>query len=513
MNTARLKIYSWTLLTLGLLFVTNPIWFKLLGCDIPLYDLRRILLLGLLVILAFMGIAVPTINAFIQNLCRPLPVWVKSGFIAILALGILSSLLAPLPRFALLQVALYSLIAFDCLVIAAFVQLWGQEQWQWLLTSLGLALTGLCITHYTLLGQWLINIQQLATQGFVLSLQSSTLRHMTVFPTFTNPRFLAQAITWTWPLLVTPLIITHSTRARSLIWGIPFFILASLVWSLAIYNQSRALMLEWIIVSILVIIFFRKLGLHWLKWQLLTAAVGLGIYLSLHLYLIPHLLSQAGLSQVSASSSTLQLTSHIRLFFFHAAWLMAWHHPLLGVGPMHYPYYGFHLNLRPGRLVAHPHNAWLSIAAQWGLIVTFILLAIFVQAVISIIKQLLKSHIEPTRKTIRLGVTASFAAGLLHACVSGIIIMPLSQALLVVVVGWMIGEYMPKPAWNGHINIIPWVSSAIAIILAISLLIYGIQPMWGHWSDNLLSYVNQTGSHKAAPNFWSQGFIELWPSS
>lgn len=512
MNASRLKIYSWTLLTLGLLFVTNPIWFKLLGYDVPLYDLRRILLLGLLLVLALLGIVVPTINATIQNLCRPLPTWVKAGFIAIVTLGLISSFLAPLPRYALLQVAFYSLIAFDCLVVAAFVQIWGQNQWQWLLTCLGLTLTSLCITHYSLLGHWLNHISQLAHQGFILSLKHSVFRHMTVYPTFTNPRFLAQALTWTWPLLVMPIMIAHSSRAKQLSWAIPFFILASLVWSLAIYNNSRALMLEWLIIPILVIVFFRKLGLHWLKWQLLTAALGLAIYLGLHLYFIPHLLTQAGLSQPSAPSSESQLTSHTRLFFFHAAWLMAWHHPILGVGPMHYTYYGFHLNLKPGRLVAHPHNAWLSIAAQWGLLVALIASAIFIQALVSIIKQLWQSPLDTTRKTIRLGITASFAAGILHACVSGIIIMPLSQALLVVIIGWMIGEYMPKPAWSGHINTTNWIISAVLVLIATSILIYGVYPMWGHWSDNLLSYAQQTGSHKAAPNFWSQGFIELWPS-
>ena len=520
MDLKRLKIYTWILLALGLTLTTNVFWFQLLDYNtLPLYDLRRLIELATLTGLTLLGIAIPSINTTIQHLCKQLPKWVYYVVGVIFIIGIISSLTAPFPRFALLEIATYALLIFTSFVVASLVQLWGKNHWQWPLSLIGVSLLALCITHYSVIGHWLYNVIQVVQMGFHVNLSAKDIEHITLYPAFTNIRFLTQAISWTWPLLILPLLADHSNRKRYLIWAIPFFILASFWWSLAFGKLSRALILEWILVTLLILPIFKQTGLKWLKWQILAALLGFTLFTLYHDYLIPHYLNQLT-SQTNAADAyhvNDDFSAHKRLFFYHAAWLMAWHHPFFGVGPMHYALHGAHLPydqvsfIDKDDLVAHPHNAWLYIAANWGLVVLTLVIALFAKAVYSMIRHCWIEKSHNTQNITKLCVSASLAAGIVHACFSGIIIMPLSQLLLVIISGWCLGLYLPAIKQLDHIAILPWIISIMIMLIALGLLVYGIAPMWDQWNYNMLNYVNQTGIHKVAPNYWGQGFIEYWP--
>lgn len=527
MNQKRLKIYSWLLIAIGFIFTANTYWLLQLGYHYPLYDLRRVISLFFLGSLTLLGIIIPSINARIQFIWQQIPKWIHYAIGVFFVIGLVSSIHAQLPRYALLQLTLYIFLIFSAFVIAAFVQLWGKTNWGWLMSILGLSIAGLCITQYYLIGQWLINIHTVAQQGFKFNISDKVIERVTKHPTFTNIRFLSQALSWTWPILVLPLMDQQSNKIRYCLWAIPFFVLASIWWSIAWGNESRALMLEWVIIPLLVLAIYRKLGLHWLKWQILTAAVGFILFLVVNHHLVPHMVDQIkpnthhhvtsaanDSTADSATKSSSQFSSHYRLYIYYVASKLAWNHPILGVGPMHFAYEAWPLLQGKSGVakVAHPHSLWLYIASDWGFIALALLLAVFIKSIFSIIKQSIREINDYRLSIARVCVASSFAAAMFHACFSGILIMPLSQALLVIICGWMLALYLPQSNEPEHVNVIPWIVSAVIMLVAASLFIYGIYPTWDNWIYLITHYRSETGRVDVLPpNFWSQGFIYFWP--
>ncbi len=106
--------------------------------------------------------------------------------------------------------------------------------------------------------------------------------------------------------------------------------------------------------------------------------------------------------------------------------------PLLGVGPMHYSFRNF-------EWAAHPHNAVLQLAAEYGLPVATIAIGLVAYLLWSCVRWT-KSARSAEDRVVNTGLLAALLMGLLDALVSGNTLMPVSQMTLFILIGWVIGR-------------------------------------------------------------------------
>src|SRR4029079_18763003 len=136
--------------------------------------------------------------------------------------GFLSCCFAAIPMAALLEWSLFILLIF-------FAVFW---------CSVGLKM-GARFFIYNALLVFLAAAFYLfpAVKAYVWSIQNNT--PINFFPFFINPRFFAQFVAWSLPLLPIALL-----WKKNLAWKIPLFALGSFWWALSIINGSRGLLLS-----------------------------------------------------------------------------------------------------------------------------------------------------------------------------------------------------------------------------------------------------------------------------
>ena len=107
--------------------------------------------------------------------------------------------------------------------------------------------------------------------------------------------------------------------------------------------------------------------------------------------------------------------------------------PIFGVGPGGYSY----LVDTP---ISHPHNIYLQVLSEWGAMGLSLMLILFVLSIKKVKLQYKKWD------SLQVGVFLALVQGLLHAGVSGVLVMPLSQFVFCVLLGVYIGFVLDKDA-------------------------------------------------------------------
>jgi len=115
-------------------------------------------------------------------------------------------------------------------------------------------------------------------------------------------------------------------------------------------------------------------------------------------------------------------------------------HPWLGIGPMNYACKG------PIYRAAHPHSFPMQFLSEWGMPAFVLLLVVGVFIAFKLILTLRSG--DETGKSIRF-VQVALATGLIaaaiHACLSGVLIMPASQVAGILIAGWLLGALPVTP--------------------------------------------------------------------
>jgi hypothetical protein len=479
------------------------------------YDTRRVL--QLILILIF-GLTLAC-NAKWRNQCiiqfTLLPKLAKYCIYGFFIMGIVSATLVgfgvdyqTLPEQAFLQVGLYISFFLCGLLISQWVQNNPKKFEQWVIftlyTMIGLYLT-MILVH-------IVNYHiSMSSNNTDITIQNTTVWQYVMAPTFANIRFLSQFMTWTWPLLVLPLISKNNLSKAS---KSGLFIIIS-CWFFQIFMlQGRSNMLEFIIVPIVLLAMFRKKSLPWIKWQLLGIIAGFILWYLVYMFIL------------SGGYRNVAITEHTERWFIYLACLKtALSHPLLGIGPMH-----LSIKLLPmgeySGWIATPHNTLLKILAEWG-IPAFILfcatacMALYKWAKLSIARVKLAniSDEQYNKSALLICLSASIISGLTHCMFSGVTTMPLSQTAMVLVFGWAWGSYQLNSKNKDHIQLMRTQAkiNPISHMLFILLLIYvtiliakGVFPRAYYltWANSISEY--RTGGI-LAPRFWGQGVLQIFP--
>ena len=261
-----------------------------------------------------------------------------------LALGVISAVFAKNQLHAFLDVSLYTLLLVACLFIALERQRTDN------------AFDGFFSSVILISGT--LYLLAFAAALAAATLESVPLLHWDLFVNFSHIRFFSQFQSWTLSLMILPVLMSgHGQR------GLKFrasLIICSGWWFLLFTSGTRGTMLGIIIAAVVVAFSFGRHAIPWLKWQGITMILGSLLYCAF--FLLPPLLSGLDTSAVQNGTIGRSLTNpHSRFHLWDTALQMIAEHPLLGVGPMHYA-----CGVTNG-IAAHPHNALLQIAAEWGL--------------------------------------------------------------------------------------------------------------------------------------------------
>lgn len=411
----------------------------------------------------------------LANLPKPVRWSLGLGF----ALGGLSAVLSEFPRFAGLEWTTFLLLSCLAFLLAGQARI-GKEHYDVWAVRIVVVVSGVIVLRI-MMGYLAATIQGIRLDSIALFTS-----------VFSNRRVFGQVASMVIPLLAYPLLAGGYTRLQR--WGI--FALLALWWMLVIVSGTRGTWMALSVAGVILAFFAWRTCVGWLRVQ--AAAFGGGALLFWVLFvLLPVWLGQDAtienrLSNIDSLSGRSEL------------WAMAWTqiqaHPWLGIGPMH-------LAAIPFKYGAHPHNAILQLAAEWGVLAT---LAIILPAVFGIYHLLARLR-QPAYDSTNILLTclsASLLAAGAQSMVDGVIVMPYSQLWLALIVGWALGVYFRykdefcSNVVSGHFRyVIPVLS-----LFALALILNGIFPEALYRAQATQAYL-KAGNNTVPPRYWMVGRI------
>jgi len=472
------------LITCGYIFFVPEIdilpWFEQ-------YNEKRVLECILLIFLSFLVILSSNIRQIWLKLFAMLPLLSRIGLGLLISLSILSSIQSTLPKFAFLEISLFTLLCIAC-----FCFVISREQ-------LGESFDK--IVAIVLFYVSLAYLFGFLSYYFTTVIEGMPLLQRELFSNFSNIRFFNQFQTWTLPLIVLPIFYVEN---RSRILQYLAVIAAMGWWLLAFISGSRGSLLA-MLIAFIAVLFFGKKVKQWLTWQCVVIIGGLLAY-SIFFFILPAVLHNDIHSVLEQSID--RKMSHLsgRYILWVIAWELTSKHYWLGVGPMHYAC------VSNNHIAAHPHNAIFQIAAEWGIPCALIITILFLWGVITWIKAgriyLKQKNISQEQANVYPALLASLVGAATHSMFSGIIVMPLSQVMLVLIIGWMLGIHLehrivsnPQPSFGR-----PLIILIVVIMISLTIMFWSITPSLFDIEELQIAYQTEHPG-QLHPRFWQQGFI------
>ena len=413
-----------------------------------------------------------------------LPLAARWGLGGVLGLGLLSSALAPAPFYALLDVGHFVLLFVAAGVVASEVRrapTWTQRAILGIVAVSG----GLYAVHFVV--------------GYGAHLAVSDIKPWPEGGTnYGNIRLFNHYQTWTLPLLAG-LFLSLPRRWRV---GKGFvFGLVALWWALVFASDVRGTVAAMGVAAIGVGLLFRGRAKKWLLIQAAGLLLGFGLY---------HILFSTGTAPPVADKFGEVSPDSRRLRHWRVCLEMAWAHPILGIGPMHFAWLPY-----PFTEPASPHSALMRWLAEWGVPSTIAMVGLTGWGGWRWMKQ--ERETESTTngvpKAVGVALVASVLAGAAHSMVSGLTLAPLSQMLLVLVGGWAWGRYRHA---DRSIEIDVSVRSHVllgALLLASMAVVGGSLKDLSTIEERRSAFAKARDRNRLSPRYWAQGYIGVRDSS
>lgn len=392
-------------------------------------------------------------------------------------LGGLSAAFSALPRFAWLEWTTFLLLLGLALFIAGQARLGGTRFDRWAIWVVVIFVaSGIAIK---IMLEYLFSLV-LGGKIDTVDLFSSM---------FSNRRVFGQVASMIIPLLTYPLLMGCRSRIRR--WGL--FALLAIWWMLVIVSGSRGAWIALGVASGVLAVVGWHACVGWLKVQTAALSIGLLLFLLLFVYM------PAWLGKDSAFENRLSNITSLsgRGELWATAWEQIHANPWLGIGPMH-------LATFPSPFGAHPHNAILQLAAEWGVPAA---LALILPALLGIL-QLLKTLRERTVPSLLLiCLTASLLAACVLSMVDGVLVIPYTQIWLVLVVGWALGVYSRNVAASAlpvRESFMARLGMPVLSLFALITLLIGIFPDVMHRVEVTKAFIDDGNLH-LPPRYWLVG--------
>lgn len=414
-----------------------------------------------------------------------LPLHARWGLGAVFGLGMLSAVLAPAPFYAFLELSHFVLLFVAAGVVASAVRQAPQQ------------------TQRVLLGAVVVSVLLYAVYfavryGGALAFPALEIGRETVGG-FANTRFFNQYQTWTLPLLGGAVLALPNR------WnvgqGVVLF-LAALWWTLIFASNVRGTVVAMCIAAIGVWLLFRKQAYHWLGVQAAALLAGGVLY-----YVLFTLAGDAAPQVVERLGNVGQSR---RLETWAKCLDMAWAHPWLGLGPMHFSWPPYHF-VKP----AHPHSAFLQWLAEWGIPSTGIMSGMAVWGGWKWIQQERDTVKEKTNSAGAVGgaLVAAMLAGGAHAMVSGLLVMPVSQVLFALLGGWAWGRYKHSgEVTTAEFSFRSQAMLCVVLVASIGIVGSSLRDL-STVEERRSAFLEAVERNQLSPRYWTQGYIGVRDSS
>ncbi|PPD51581.1 MAG: hypothetical protein CTY11_11720 [Methylomonas sp.] len=330
-------------------------------------------------------------------------------------LAVLSSLSAPSPRHAWLEVSTFVGLGYLAVFIATCVLRYRDGFFHAVVATLAVG-AGLYMTGFF--------------SGYVASfIEGIPLVWPEPFYMLSNVRQFNQYQLWTLGLLMLPVLPGCGLEAAYRRW---FSLFLSAWWVLLFASGSRGVLLAWLLALAMTAVVYQTLARPLLWAQIKHGVFGLAGYCLLFIGL-PRLNNGGG----AVIQTALRNQTEDRLYLWGHAWAMIKTHPWLGVGPMHFAWY-------PNDTGAHPHNSVLQLAAELGLPAIILVLLLTGHGLICWLQRYnARTLADESAFKIAVVITLFFTLVMTaaYSLVDGVIVMPLSQVMMALMVGLAMGVY------------------------------------------------------------------------
>lgn len=300
---------------------------------------------------------------------------------------------------------------------------------------------------------------------------------------FSNPRHQGQFLTIMLPLLAAG----YATRIDGLRY--PKYLDIGLMVSISTMvciAGTRGTVLAWLGAAL--IFGLIRGGARSLARQMLLVVLS-GLFLSwLMLELVFWLSAQESTFRLS-DAQVFGLSS--RELIWGEAIAMIIDHPWFGIGPMHFAA----LN---NAIAAHPHQALLQIASEWGIPAFFLVLGSVVYWMQRSFRLAMRADFGE-EASIRWCMLFSLSSAFVQSMVDGVLVMPYPQIWLSILIGWAFTKFH-VPVNGNQLEVPLWIPKSFFFSAVLFLLfLAGI------------SYQDLLGAPElcpGAPRFWCDGRID-----
>ncbi|MHB8982633.1 O-antigen ligase family protein [Thiobacillus sp.] len=380
------------------------------SADLTWHDQHRLGQIGLLAVMTAGGLTIWR-QDIVASIMR-LPRWVRMALAWAFGLGLVSVFTAGLPRFAALEWATLLLLPGLALLLAKQAALASVPFDKWA-TRLVVALA-------------VVIALKIMTGYLAAMIEMGRLDTIMLFEgTFSNRRFFGQVASMAIPLLAYPLLrggLSGSARAV-------LFVLLAVWWMLVIVSGTRGTWVALALAAVVLGVFAWRACAAWLRIQALAFGAGALLFGILFVWLPFWIGADASLE--NRIPNILGLSGRGELWAL--AWVQIQAHPWLGVGPMH-------LAAIPAKFGAHPHNAVLQLAAEWGVPAALAFIFVAASGLLHLLVRL-RQEVSASPNPLLACLTASLLAAGAQSMVDGVIVIPYTQTFLVLVAGWALGVY------------------------------------------------------------------------
>jgi len=444
------------------------------------FNEKRVLQIGLLLTVGGLLVASSTARREWFSEVQCLPTSTRWGLALVLVGGVLSSLLAPSTFYAFLEVGHFLFLFVAAGIIAAAVRRVPRQTERRILGAL--ALSAVLYAVFFAVGYGM----HLTYQEIRLWPEGGT--------NYVNVRNFNHYQTWTLPLLGGILLAIPQTQkaARGGVIG-----LIALWWALVFASNVRGTIVAMGVAAVGVGVLFRRHAKPWLVVQAAGLLAGIGLY-----YL---LFSTGGSGPTVVEKFSEGGTYSKRLQLWRTSLEMAWAHPWLGAGPMHFawPPYRF-------ATAGSPHNAFLQWLAEWGVPSTGIMSGLAVWGGWRWMDQERRAAEEASAASngVRVALVGSVLAAAAHAMVSGLLVTPISQVFLALVGGWAWGRYQfereptTAPSNTAHAVLCVLLLAAMGVVGSSLKDLSTVEER----RDALIEAVDR---NRFSPRYWGQGFLHV----
>jgi len=439
------------------------------------HDQQRMeqLVLLLIAALAFATLWRKSLLAALARLPTPGSLALASGF----TLGCLSAILAVYTRFALLEWGTLLLLLGVAFVLAEQARRGGAGFDTW---AIRLVVALAAVIALKIMTAYLATIMEGARLDTLLLFEG----------TFSNRRVFGQVASMVMPLLAFPLLRGGLSRsAQSAV-----FALLAVWWMLVIASGTRGTWMALAVAATVLGSFAWRACAGWLRIQALALGMGALFYGILFVWLPIWI----GLDTALENRLPALATLSGREVLWSLAWAQIQAHPWLGIGPMH-------LASIRNDFGAHPHNAVLQLAAEWGMPATLALILPVMVGGLHLLARLRQQ--DESSNVLLVCLAASLLAAGAQSMVDGVIVIPYTQTLLALVAGWTLGVYFRgaiKAPVVSDLRVMCLVVPALSMFALVALL-HGAFPEALNRIDVTQAYVD--AGNLPLPRYWGVGWI------